>query len=63
VIVCSKEEHLEFHGRHESKLIVMRYRYGLPFKYYLDEEGYIYNKTKDGREYLLDDKGERVKLP
>lgn len=41
----------------------MRYRYGLPFKYYLDEEGYIYNETKDGREYLLDDKGERVKLP
>ena len=63
VIVCSKEEHLEFYGRHESKLIVMRYRYGLPFKYYLDEEGCIYNETKDGREYLLDDKGERVKLP
>lgn len=63
MIVCSKEEHLEFHGRHKSKLIVMRYRYGLPFKCYLDEEGYIYNETKDGREYLLDDKGERVKLP
>lgn len=56
-------EGLRLHGhkRHESKQIVTGHRFGLP-PFYVDSEGYIYYETANGKEYWLDDKGERIKF-
>lgn len=58
------EGELKLHGhkRHVSKQILGGQFFGLPGAPYVDSEGYIYFKTKDGIEYLLNDKGERVKF-
>ena len=57
------EEVLKLHGhrRHPSKQIVIGQRFGLP-PFYVDSEGYIYYETENGKEYWLNDKGERVKF-
>lgn len=57
------EEVLKLHGhrRHESKQIVIGQYFGLP-PFYVDSEGYIYYETANGKEYWLNDKGERVKF-
>ena len=57
------EEVLKLHGhrRHESKQIVIGQYFGLP-PFYVDSEGYIYFETENGKEYWLNDKGERVKF-
>ena len=47
--------------RHLSKQIVIGQRFGLP-PFYVDSEGYIYFETDNGKEYWLNDKGERVKF-
>lgn len=56
-------EVLKLHGhrRHESKQIVIGHPFGLP-PLYVDSEGYIYYETANGKEYWLDDKGERAKF-
>lgn len=56
-------EVLKLHGhkRHESKKIVIGQPFGLP-PFYVDSDGYIYYETTDGREYWLDDEGERIKF-
>lgn len=56
-------EVLKLHGhkRHESKQIVIGQTFGLP-PFYVDSEGYIYYETANGKEYWLDDKGERAKF-
>jgi hypothetical protein len=56
-------EVLKLHGhrRHESKQIVIGKPFGLP-QFYVDSEGYIYYETANGKEYWLNDKGERVKF-
>ena len=57
------KEELRLHGyrRHESKQIVTGKYFGLP-PFYADSEGYIYFETENGKEYWLNDKGERVKF-
>lgn len=57
------EEVLKLHGhrRHESKQIVIGQPFGLP-PFYVDTGGYIYYETEKGKEYWLNDKGERVKF-
>ena len=57
------EEGLKLHGhrRHESKQILGGQHFGLP-PFYVDSEGYIYYETSKGKEYWLNDKGERVKF-
>ena len=50
---------LHEHRRHESKQIVIGQPFGLP-PLYVDSEGYIYYETANGKEYWLDDKGERI---
>lgn len=56
-------EVLKLHGhrRHESKQIVIGQHFGLP-SLLVDSEGYIYYETANGKEYWLDDKGERIKF-
>ena len=56
-------EELRLHGlrRHESKQIVIGQHFGLP-PFYVDSKGYIYFETENGKEYWLNDKGERVKF-
>lgn len=56
-------EVLKLHGlrRHESKQIVIGQHFGLP-PLYVDSEGYIYYETANGKEYWLNDKGERAKF-
>ena len=56
-------EVLKLHGhrRPESKQIVIGQPFGLP-PLYVDSEGYIYYETANGKEYWLDDKGERIKF-
>ena len=58
------EEGLKLHGhkRHESKQILGGQSFGLPALYYVDPEGYIYFESENGKEYKLNDKGERVKF-
>ena len=57
------EEVLKLHGhrRHESKQIVIGQHFGLQ-QFYVDSEGYIYYETANGKEYWLDDGGERIKF-
>lgn len=57
------EEVLKLHGyrRHESKQIVIGQHFGLP-PLLVDSDGYIYYETEKGKEYWLNDKGERVKF-
>jgi hypothetical protein len=57
----AEELRLHGHRRHESKQIVIGQRFGLP-PFYVDSEGYIYFETENGKEYWLNDKGERVKF-
>ena len=52
---------LHGHRRHESKQIVIGQHFGLP-PLLVDPEGYIYHETANGKEYWLNDKGERVKF-
>lgn len=52
---------LNGHRRHESKQIVIGQYFGLP-PLYVDSEGYIYYETANGKEYWLNDKGERAKF-
>lgn len=56
-------EVLKLHGhkRHESKQIVIGRHFGLP-PLLVDSEGYIYYETDNGKEYWLNDKGERAKF-
>lgn len=57
------KEELKLHGyrRNESKQIVIGQPFGLP-PLYVDSEGYIYYETTNGKEYWLNDKGERAKF-
>lgn len=53
--------------RHESKQLLGGQFFGLtdlpkPKLPYVDSEGYMYYKTENGRDYPLNDKGERVKF-
>lgn len=57
----TEELRLHGHRRHESKQIVIGQCFGLP-PFYVDSEGYIYFETENGKEYWLNDKGERVKF-
>lgn len=57
----TEELRLHRHKRHESKQIVIGQHFGLP-PFYVDSEGYIYYETVNGKEYWLNDKGERVKF-
>lgn len=52
-------EVLKLHGHrhHESKQIVIAQP-----PLYVDSEGYICSETANGKEYWLDDGGERIKL-
>lgn len=52
---------LNGHRRHESKQIVIGQPFGLP-PFYADSEGYIYYETANGKDYWLDDEGERAKF-
>lgn len=57
-----KEEFkLHGHRRHESKQIVIGQHFGLP-PLLVDSEGYIYYETENGKEYWLNDEGERAKF-
>lgn len=57
----TEELRLHGHRRHESKQIVIGQPFGLP-QLYVDSEGYIYHETANGKEYWLNNKGERVKF-